>query len=296
MKKRILVIFLMCVVLLLVACQGNPLGLKSQAAEEDAETAAPPTATIQRLPTFTVTPYPTRTPVPADPIQETVRTYFNALEAQDSQKAAAAFSNYSLMVNQVTRGEAAGQLQARFARGEQWSGLEVQETRPLDDLTTLVHVTYRLEGKNEQTGALEPVTRDEWWPLRNENGQWFYNLDNLIDFRTLEVTEQTTGGLTIKPRQLTRYADRTILTLLVQNQTNESIVLGQQNEVLASFLFGEAEKVEAEPVQFIFQRLHSYPETELVIQGLFETYPDGVIIRQWKNVQVEPWYTFDFNQ
>ncbi len=224
-----------------------------------------------------------------------VQTYFAALEAKDATKAAALLSSYSLMVSKITRSEAASQLQARFAKGDQWSGLEVQENRPLDDTTTLVHVVYQLESKDEKTGETMKASQDEWWPLRNENSQWYYNLDNLINFRTLEVPAQTTGGLTLKPRQIVWYSDQIRLTLLAQNQTNDSIVLGQKNEVLASFVFGD-QKIEAEQAQFIFNRLRSYPEIELVVKGKFDAYPDGVVIRQWKTVKAAPWYTFDFNQ
>lgn len=296
MKKIIFATLMICLVVSLAACDKLPASLKSKVEQATAvPTQAPPTPTFAPLPTYTTTPFPTRTPEPQDPLKETVQAYFAALEAKDSTKAAALLSSYSLMVSKITRSEAASQLQARFARGDGWSGLEVQENRPLDDTTTLVHVVYQLETKDDKTGETSKAAKDEWWPLRNENSQWYYNLDNLINFRTLEVSAQTTGGLTIKPRQLTWYSDQIRLTMLAQNQTNDSIVLGQKNEVLASFVFA-GQKVEAEQAQFIFNRLRSYPEIELVVKGNFDAFPDGVVIRQWKNVKTAPWYTFDFNQ
>jgi VCBS repeat-containing protein len=296
MKKASLFLLSVTLLALLAGCQSVQRAEQvfSRSATET-PSPIPPTPTDLPAPTFTVTPYPTRTPLPGDPLKAAVETYFNALAAQDAAAAANVYSSYSLMVHKVTRDEAAAALQARFAAGERWSGLAVIENRPLDAVTTLVHVTYQVESKDAKTGAAASLKKDEWWPLRDENGQWTYNLDNLIDFRTLETPEQTTAGLTVKPRQITRYSDHMTLTLLVQNQTNDSIVLGQQNEDLATFHFGDQD-VLADKTQLIFERLHSYPDTTLVLQGLYEKYPDGVTIRQWKNLQVAPWYVFDFNQ
>jgi hypothetical protein len=77
----------------------------------------------------------------------------------------------------------------------------------------------------------------------------------------------------------------------VQNGTNEAIVLGQPNEILATFSFGD-QQVEAEKTRFIFDRLRSYPDTILDVKGLYTRYPDAVEIRRWKNLQTPPWFTF----
>ena len=276
-------------------------------------TALPPVRLTQP-PTFAPTLPPTQaasptpflpSPTPYDPAKKTVEDFFAALAEKDYESAAGLYSNFSLMVDEVTRGEAAAELKARAARGEKITNWETVETRDFDERTRLVHVVYKVSVEEKATATPKakvtptataeaaPASMDEWWPVRLENGQWRYNRNNLIDFQTLDTPTQTTGGLTVKPRQLTRYSDHLRLTLLVQNQTNETIVLGQPNEVMAVFLFGD-KPVEADKTRLIFERLRSYPDTAIELKGLFEEYPDGIIIRQWKGLKVEPWYTFEF--
>jgi hypothetical protein len=94
--------------------------------------------------------------------------------------------------------------------------------------------------------------------------------------------------------RLARYSDHMTLTLLVQNSTNDPIVLGQTNEVLAAFTFKD-QTVEAVKKQMVFQRLRTYSDVTIEVKGLFSSYPEEVIIRQWKNLQVAPWYDFKFS-
>ncbi len=178
-----------------------------------------------------------------------------------------------------------------MTKGKRWSDLAIKESRAQDSNIVLVHVAYQVAAKNVQTGAATQSQQDEWWPVRLENGQWLYNWTNMIDFRGLDLTPQTTGGLTVNPIQMTRYSDRLQLVLFVQNRTNEAIVLGQANEILALFTFGGI-TIEAEKKQLIFDHLHSYPDVKIEVKGLYSEYPDKVEIRKWKNYQVAPWYTF----
>jgi hypothetical protein len=127
-----------------------------------------------------------------------------------------------------------------------------------------------------------------------ENNRWLYNRNNLIDFHSLTMDEQTMAGLRVRPVRLARYSDHMALTLLVQNTTNDTIVLGQTNEILAAFTFKD-QTVEAVKKQMIFQRLRSYSDATIEVKGLFTSYPERVIIRQWKNLKVAPWYDFKFS-
>jgi hypothetical protein len=254
---------------------------------------------VSTQPATAEAPAPTETALPTaaptiDPAVQTVQKYAAALQAGDFHAAAALLSNFSLMVDRMTSSEASDELQLRMAR-ERWSDFQVKETRPFNEKTTLVHVTYQVQTKDAKTGQSIQTQVDEMWPVRLEYGKYLYNRGNLIDYHTLDVLEHTTAGLTVKPRRLTRYSDRIRLTFLVQNQTNDPIVLGQTNEVLAAFLFGD-QKIEAEKTQLIFDTLRSYPDTVLEVKGLFDHYPDGIVIRQWKNIQVSPWFTFQFSQ
>lgn len=255
----------------------------------------------------TSTPQPTLTPGPSAAEEDAVqaaRSYFAALEGGNFQAAAELYSSFSLMMAGATRSEAALALQGEMARGTRWSGLEVKESRRFDNDTVLVHVKYSLERKETEaqktTGAKATPTagvaqsqQEALWPMRLENGRWLYNRDNLIDYRVLDVAEQAMGGLIVRPRQLARYSDHITLTMMVQNTTNEAIVLGQANEIMATFLFN-GQKIEAVKKQMVFDRLRTKPDATISVQGLFETYPDGVIIRQWKNYNVKPWFTFEF--
>jgi hypothetical protein len=230
-----------------------------------------------------------------DPAVKTVRGYFTALEQGNFRAAAELYSSFSLMMAGMTREEAAVDLQGQMARNSRWSGLEVKETRPFGERTVLVHVTYRLEREDPATGQAAQTQPDEWWPVRLENGRWLYNRDHLIDYRMIDVPAQATGGLVVKPLQILRYSECIRLKLMVQNTTNEAIVLGQANEILALFTFKD-QQVEAVKKQMVFDRLRTNPDVTLEVMGLYETYPDSVIIRQWKNYNVKPWFSFQLSE
>ncbi len=290
--------FLLLSLFFLSACQGTPPRKLAATSLPRASTALP-VATSTSQPTATqgevqVKPnQPTAAPE-REPAVETVELYAAALMEGNYESAAELLSSFSLMVAQMTRSEAASEVQTRMAR-EKWSDFQSGETSVFNTKTVLVRVTYQVEMKDENTGQAVQSPVEALWPVRLENGKWLLNRDLLIDFHTLDVPAQTTAGLTVKPRQLTRYSDGICLTLLAQNQTNEPIVLGQVNEILATFLFGE-QKIEAEKTRFIFDRLRSYPDVVIEVKGQFDQYPDGIIIRQWKNYNVAPWFTFEFSQ
>jgi len=300
MMKTTLRNFILFSVFLLAACQVAPV-------RRPAATSLPPVNVAQPavVPTLvgdstrssaaTATPAPTTSALPTpDPAAAAVQEYRDALQSGNFEAAANLLSSYSLMVEEMTRTQAGEELQIRMTR-EKWSGFQILDTRTANEKTVLVRVTYQLEQQDAKTGEITRSQVDALWPVRLENGKWLVNHGNLIDFHTLDVPEQTTAGLTVKPRQLTRYSDRIRLTLLVQNQTNDPIFLGQANEVMAAFFFGE-QQVEAEKTRLIFDRLRSYPDVVIEVKGLFDRYPDGVVIRQWKNLDVAPWFAFQLTQ
>jgi hypothetical protein len=290
-RKFSMIIFLG---ILLAACQASP---QRQAAATSLPTVVPvqpaavqPTAAQISAPTGT--PQPTQAPA-ADPALQAARAYAAALQDGDPSAAAGLLSNFSLMTANLTRGEAASQLQTRLAN-ETFSVFQLEDPLPLDGRTTLVHAVYQLETSDVKTGEKTRSKVDEWWPLRQENGVWRYNYANLVDFVTLDVSEQTTAGLTLKPLRMTRYSDRIRLTFMAQNRTNDLIILGQTNEILAVFFF-RGTRIEAEPTRLVFEPLRSYPDASLDVKGQFEAYPERVVIRQWKDYQVAPWFTFQMN-
>jgi hypothetical protein len=62
------------------------------------------------------------------------------------------------------------------------------------------------------------------------------------DAKTVETSQasmdgQTMAGLRVRPVRLARYSDHMALTLLVQNTTSDTIVLGQTDEILTAFTF-----------------------------------------------------------
>jgi hypothetical protein len=193
----------------------------------------------------------------------------------------------------MTRSDGAVELQNEMQAGTEWSNLQVQETQTFSDTTHLVHVTYTLTTKDAKTGKTSPANMDELWPVTVENNHWLYNRNNLIDFHSLSIDEQTMAGLRMRPVRLARYSDHMALTLLVQNTTNDPIVLGQPNEILAAFTFKD-QTVEAVKKQMIFQALRTTSDATIEVKGLFTTYPDQVIIRQWINLKVAPWFDFKF--
>ena len=70
-----------------------------------------------------------------------------------------------------------------------------------------------------------------------ENNRWRYNRNNLIDGHSLTMGEQTMAGLRVRPVRLARNSDHKALTLLMQNTTNDTLVLGQTNKILAALTF-----------------------------------------------------------
>lgn len=240
----------------------------------------------------TATAVPTAVPTATtDNAVKTVQAYFDALQKQDFTAASKQISSFSLLIAQMTNGDAADALKAQAA---QWSGLQVKDAQTFDDNTVLVHVLYQLTTKDAKTGKDTVTPMDELWPVRLEVGKWLYNWNNIIDFHTLDVQQQSTAGLLIMPLQLIRYSDHIALKMLVQNSTNEPIVLGQTNEVMAAFHFGDKVVEGDQSTRLIFDSLRSYPNTIINVKGLFTSYPDSVVIRQWKNVKVAPWFTFQF--
>jgi hypothetical protein len=310
MKKSIclLIPFLLAAAFLFSACQVPP-----PTASAPVRTATLPPTPIP-LPEITDTPAdPVSTataavqPTPSsaaadlagDPAVQAVQAYFQALQDKDAQAAAALVSNLSLTIDNLTRDDLANELNKQFQAGAQWSDLQVKEVRPLTDKIRLVHVSYNLTSPAVQSGqaAATPAAAamDELWPVSLVNNQWRYNRNNLIDFHTLSLADQTTQGLRIKPVQLARFSDHLRLTLLVQNTTQDTIILGQTNEIMAAFTFGD-QQVEAVKQRLIFAPLRTYPQVTLEWKGFYPNYPDGVSIRQWTTVKTAPWFTFNFNQ
>ena len=253
-------------------------------------TAAP---VVTATPEATATPAVTAAPT-VDPAVQTVKDYFAALQAADSKAAANLTSTFSLTVESMTRGDAADELHNRMQAGTKWSDLQVQEVHAFSATTQLVHVTYTLTTQDAKTGKASQTSMDELWPVTFENNHWLYNSNNLIDFHSLTVAEQTTAGLNMRPVRLTRYSDHMTLTLMVQNTTNDLIVLGQTNEIMAAFTFKD-QTVEAVKKQLIFQPLRTYSNVTIEVKGLFTSFPDRVVIRQWKDLKVAPWYDFKFS-
>ena len=254
-----------------------------------------PSDVVIAAPSPTAGPSASQNQVPAGAIQAAT-DYFSALAAGDYRAASMLLSTYSLVIDGTTRDNAAAELETALSQGTKFSEFEILDSRVFDEKTALVHVTYQRADRDAKTGKTVSTQVDELWPVRLDasSGTWLYNRNNLIDFHTLDVPELATAGLTIKPRMLVRYSDHLRMVFLAQNGTNEAIVLGQPSEVMAAFAFGD-QKIEAEKTRLIFDRLRSYPEAVIDVKGLFEQYPDGVEIRRWKNYNVAPWFTFDFD-
>jgi hypothetical protein len=284
----------------LTACQTTaaPTPASAPIATEASSAAIVATPAPTDLPAEEATEVPTAAATVqtgADLAIGAVKAYFAALQSADFKTAGSYISNFSLTLDGMTRGDGVAELQALAANGAKWSNLQVKDTQTSGDKTILVHVLYQLDGIDAKTKAATTDQKDELWPVRLENGKWLYNRNNLVDYHTLDVDERTVSGITVKPRQLTRYTDHMRLTMLVQNGTNDTVVWGQTSETLAEFTFG-SQKVEADKTRLIFNSLRSYPEVEIDLKGYFQTYPDSLILRQWKNLKVAPWYTFQLSE
>jgi hypothetical protein len=249
---------------------------------------ATPTPTPSPQPTDT--PEPTATPVTADAVQS-VQAYFAALQSGQFGEASKLVSSFSLMANRLTAGDVVVDLTRQRTLGAAWSGFQVKDSQVFNDNTILVHVTYHLASIDPKTGKTLQTPMDELWPVRYENKKWRYNWTNIIDFRTLGMQVQLSNGLTISPLQLTRYTDKMRLTLLAQNGTDGTIVIGTTNQTLAVFHFGD-QSVTAEQQRYLFNAWRSYSDVTIDVKGLFNAYPDSVEIVKFNNTVASPWFTF----
>lgn len=241
------------------------------------------TPTPRPSPTFT----PTSTPPSADAVTA-LEAYFAALEDGAFDQAAGMLSRFGLSVAALTRGEAQVEMQARYAAGNP-QNFAVQDSRLLNPETALVEVQYALPGEDGSQ------TVQESWALRNEEGEWLVNWGGLVDFVTPSLRAQTTAGVTVLPTRLLRYTDRLALEMIVQNRTNDWVYFGQDNEVLATFIFAD-QTVEAENTRIALAPLRSYKDVRLELKGWYDSYPQQVEIRRWLNYQVDPWYVFVFGE
>jgi hypothetical protein len=271
------------------------------------------TATPTLMPT--VVEVPTETPTvisPTAPAEQAVQDYFAALASGDMSGASRLLSAFSLMQAKTTAGSVADQLAEQKLKGAAWSGLQIKDSQVFNDNTVLVHVQYQLAGAPAQgtvtpaptattapagqastvtPGSPSPTQMDEVWPVRLEAGKWLVNWDKVIDFETLTAPVQQAYGLTIDPLKVTRYSDHLTLTLLVQNATNEAIVIGQVNQILATFHFGD-QAVDAVNTRYIIDSMRSYSNIEITVPGLFNSYPDSVDLVKFKSFpNQKPWFT-----
>jgi hypothetical protein len=280
------------ILFLLAGCQAAPA------------TQPPPSATLLALPISTTRPtrLPTRAPratvtptptgLPNQGAVQTARDYFAALQREDFSAAAEQVSAFCLAFNQMTAGDLADELGRQKAQGAAWSGLQVVDSQVFDEKTVLIHVTYRLAGKDARTGAETHTEQDELWPVRLENGQWRYNWSNVIDFKALRATPQLAEGLIVTPLQISRYSDKIRLRVLAQNTTAEDINIGLPNQVLATFHFGD-QSVDAVNKHYFFNPYYSDENVYIDALGLFARYPQSVDILKYKTYITTPWYTFN---
>jgi hypothetical protein len=190
-------------------------------------------------------------------------------------------SQFSLTFAGMTRGEAEEDLRLKASDPAEY---EILQAEFLAAETAAVDVKVLSAGRSN--------SHQETWIFRLENGRWLYNFANLIEVRTLDVEPQTTGGITLVPRRMALFSDHFSLELLAQNRTGEAVVLGQSNEILATFDFA-GRKVTNEAVRVILEPLRSYPHVVVEARGEFRSFPLSVEIRTWKDYQVDPWYRFD---
>jgi hypothetical protein len=286
-KKFTPILLLIVAVLVLSGCAFRAGGQQLNTANNQSATTA--TATPKASPTPrpkptqkpTVTAQPTTAPF-AD-VEAAASAYAEALKKGDADAAGSMLSRFGLMVASLTNGEATTQLKDSAVLGT-LDKFKIVESKQANPTTVLVHVTY--------TAGKDAAAHDELWPFRQENGKWRYNWANLIDFHTLTVEPQSTNGVTMQPLELQRYSDHIHLILMGQNHTNEPVVFGQVNEILAKFYF-EGKVVEAEKTHLPLDALRSNLNLGLDIKGYFETYPNKVDIRTWRDYQVKPWFSFD---
>ncbi len=265
--------------------QGNTGTGQGRQGQNQQGTPAP-----QETPTVAATPTATAT-VESDitDAEAALTNYFTDLQKTQFDQASQLVSIYSLAVDQMTRSDAQTALTNQVGDGAAWSDLKIVGAQELSDNTTvLVHVTYTYGVADKKEN------RDEVWPMRNEAGQWVYNWNNLIDYHTLDNAPETTYGLTIIPQILYRYADHMELSMMIQNSTNNLIVLGQSNEILGTLHFS-GQTVKSESTKIAISPLRTYLDERIDFKGSFDTYPTSVDIRTWTNYSTPPWYTFTFS-
>ena len=251
---------------------------------------------LQPEPTQTPHSFPTRIVTPtAEAVQnkpaalaaEAAMKYATALETGNFEEAASWVSDFSLTVFAKTRTDLINDLTKRKGEGEKWLKFKIKEILLTEDQTILITVTY-IGGKDG--GPVEEI-----WPMRQEMGIWHYNWNNLIDYQTLDVRQQSMANVIVRPTRMLRYPDKIQLILTMQNTGNEPAYFGQPNEDLSTFYFNKTPVI-GESTKIVLDRLRSYPDTVLEVKGFYLTYPEKVEIRKWKNYQVKPWFTFELTR
>jgi hypothetical protein len=301
MKKSLAsIIFCLILAASLAGCALGTPAQPSPAPATSAPAAAPtkaPTTPPQPTAVPTAVPEPTSAETAAassalDEAKKTAQEYAAALQSGDFAAASKQLSSFSLTSAQMTAGDAADALAALKSKGAAWSNFQVGDAQEFSPKTVLVHVTYDLAGKDSKSGEVTKTAMDEFWPVRFDMDGWHYNWNNLIDFKTLDVQERLVSGNTVKPLALSRYSDRIVLTLLVQNASSEAVVWGlSPSETVSTFYFGD-KVIEGEKERVIFDTLRSYPDTHVTVKGLFTSFSDKVELRKFKNTTTAPWFTF----
>ena len=246
-KKLTLSIFVLSAALVLASCQIPTAPIEEAASSLQA--ASVQASVVEEIPTATAeptaVPQPTSVPTAVPPAtagaEQAAQAYFETLRMRDHEAAADLVSEFSLMVFRMTRLDVIDQLMLESAGGMDYTGFEIVESSLLDEQTALVQVKYegQVEGTAPEEAATEEAVTEEVateeaateeivpekesfeavWAFRLENGQWKYNWNNLVDFRTLNVQFQTTGGVSMLPKEILRFTDHMQVNLLAQNRT-----------------------------------------------------------------------------
>ncbi len=303
----ILIIFL---ALSLVGCQvaqaatatssQPPAGTMTAAMNRPQAAAATATAS----PTAKPTAAPTATAVPVMASAEAAaKTYFAALQKKDFTAAAQVLSIFGLSSASLTRTTAATQLNELSVAGVSWSDFQIVDSQVFNESTILVHVRYKATASASTAAgaAAAPVAtataaavKDELWPFRKEGSAWLYNWNNLIDIKTVDVTQQTWQHITVKPTYLARYSDRLEMHLMLLNQNEDVVYFTQDYDSLAVFHF-DTQAVEADKThKIVVSGLRTAYDEVITVKGLYTSFPNWVEVKKWSGYYVNPWYSFKF--
>lgn len=208
--------------------------------------------------------------------RQAITAYFRALASKNVELALTQVSESSLFLSGSNH-QAFQEYLEDLIHNQAWQMIDLQivEERPLTPTVTLVHTILITQTKNEGTG-----TFDRWMAATLEEGQWRFNVNNIVDGIQLGNSTSTYKSVTISFNWLVRYTNGMTLFISVANNGETDVLWGGEGELLSRFIFDDHMREATGWYQFAAGSFTNPAPTG--IEGWFEKYPQKIELQNWK--------------